>query len=370
MLYTSILFVAFYNFLLIAISLVWIRRKERELELKDISNIGFSVVIVVRNEAKNISRLLQSIVNQKNVLLEIILVDDSSEDETVAMASVFLNKVDMQILNLGDHERAYSPKKSAITKAVNHSKYDLIFCTDGDCVLSENLLNYYTQIFEDNRLNFISGPVTFLENTEGSLNKIWNRIQIVEFASLVASAAVSIFMGKPNMCSGANIAYRKDVFYEVSGFEGNFHLASGDDEFLMHKINNRHKESIYFTKSVETLVSTNSCSNLNTFYNQRKRWASKWTHYDSVTPKLLAIFIFMVNFFTLYLLFKASYIILVFRFIFELIYLAIFLKFLRKTKTISYIPIVQLLYPFYVVFFGLNSLFMRKIYLWKGRRLT
>ncbi len=37
------------------------------------------------------------------------------------------------------------------------------------------------------------------------------------------------------MCNGANLAFRKDVFNEVSGYKGNIQIASGDDEFLMRK---------------------------------------------------------------------------------------------------------------------------------------
>ena len=369
MIFVSALFISFYSLLLLLFSLIWILRKEKELDLNYRNSKGFSVVVVVRNEANNISRLLESICNQKNVLFELILVDDASEDETIALASKYLSKIDMKILTLEASERNGSPKKSAITKAINQLKYDLVFCTDGDCVLSENLLNYYSQIFEDNTVKFISGPVTFLEDNQGFWSKIWSKIQIVEFASLVSSAAISIFVGKPNMCSGANIAYRKEVFYDVNGFDGNTHLASGDDEFLMHKIHNRYAGSIYFAKTAETLVRTNSCLNLNSFYNQRKRWASKWTHYDAVAPKFLAIFIFMVNFFTIYLLFQGAYYFLALRFLFEFLFLAIFLKFLKKDNAIFFILIVQMLYPFYVVFFGLNSVFMRKTYSWKGRDL-
>ena len=32
-----------------------------------------------------------------------------------------------------------------------------------------------------------------------------------------------------HMCNGANLAYAKSAFYEVNGFTGIDHLASGDD---------------------------------------------------------------------------------------------------------------------------------------------
>ena len=38
------------------------------------------------------------------------------------------------------------------------------------------------------------------------------------------------------MCNGANLAYERKAFYEVNGFTGIDHIASGDDMLLMHKI--------------------------------------------------------------------------------------------------------------------------------------
>ena len=50
------------------------------------------------------------------------------------------------------------------------------------------------------------------------------------------------------MCNGANIAYTKKIFEEVNGFKGNEHIASGDDEFLMHKIFEKYPDKVLFLK--------------------------------------------------------------------------------------------------------------------------
>jgi len=38
------------------------------------------------------------------------------------------------------------------------------------------------------------------------------------------------------MCNGANLAYEKQAFFDVNGFEGIDDVASGDDMLLMHKL--------------------------------------------------------------------------------------------------------------------------------------
>jgi hypothetical protein len=71
---------------------------------------------------------------------------------------------------------------------------------------------------------------------------------------LVGSGACAMMIGKPNMCNGANIAYPKAVFEEVNGFDGNEHIASGDDEFLMHKIAEKYPNQIVFAHYQPNIV--------------------------------------------------------------------------------------------------------------------
>jgi cellulose synthase/poly-beta-1,6-N-acetylglucosamine synthase-like glycosyltransferase len=363
------IFILSYCLLMIIFIIIWVMNKYDNNADSNIQEKGFSVLIPVRNEAKNIGRLLQSLVEQQYKYFEVLLIDDSSEDNTVEIAQAFLSRLDLSILSLSNTERGVSPKKNGITKALALVKYDLIFCTDGDCVLSQNLLREYNGIFKNEKVKFISGPVTFMEEKSGFWERLWEKVQIIEFASLVGSAAVSIFLKKPNMCSGANMAYRKSVFFEVNGYEGNTELASGDDEFLMHKINTKFKDAIVFANSSEAIVETQACSDLWSFYRQRKRWASKWTYYDSIIPKLLAVFVFLLNVFSIYLAFSGVWVALSLKLALEIIFLGMVLSFLKKKGSIVFIPLVQIIYPFYVVFFGLNAVFMGKTYDWKGRKL-
>jgi hypothetical protein len=61
--------------------------------------------------------------------------------------------------------------------------------------------------------------------------------QFIDFMSLQGVTAASVNAGFHNMCNGANLAYKKEVFFEVNGFKGIDNIASGDDMLLMNKIN-------------------------------------------------------------------------------------------------------------------------------------
>ena len=59
------------------------------------------------------------------------------------------------------------------------------------------------------------------------------------------------------LCNGANLAYKKSIFRELNGFEGNSHISSGDDIFLMEKAyyeNTLMTYSLYKTPTVPLLL--------------------------------------------------------------------------------------------------------------------
>lgn len=363
-----------YLIFLIILIISWLILKK---PLEKSSNLGqgivFTIIVPVRNEAQNILSLLLSLEKQtyNSGNFEIIFVNDHSKDNTKEIIERFSRTSDLniQILELEHLVYLNSPKKMAIMQAIGISKGEYIFTTDGDCVLPPRLLQKYQEAFQNLHIKFISGPVTFLESHKSYFYTLWGKIQIVEFASLLGTAAASIGMNLPTMCSGANICYRKSVFFEVNGYDGNLHLASGDDEFLMHKISKRYKKGITFFKDKETIVLTNACENWGQFYNQRKRWSSKWKHYDGILPTILAIFIFFSNFSLFILIVNCSWGFVLLKIVLEIFLIRDVLLFLNKSSAIIYIVLVQFLYPFYVLLFGLIGLYSSKTYIWKERKL-
>ncbi len=79
------------------------------------------------------------------------------------------------------------------------------------------------------------------------------------------------------MCSGANLAYRKEAFQQVGGYKGNESVLSGDDTFLLRKINHYYgNSSIRYLPFRENLVKTQASPDWKGLIEQRARWANKW----------------------------------------------------------------------------------------------
>lgn len=333
-----------------------------------------SVLIPVRNEETNIGPLLNDLASQSldSSLFEILIADDDSTDNTAQIVAEKKKKlaIKVKILRLPPRESNASPKKRAITEAMKVAKGEIIVCTDGDCRVQPNWLLDISNYFEANKPVFLSSPVYFIKPDNGLsfLQKIWVRLQQIEFASLIVSGAVSIKTGYPNMCSGANIAYLKSAFEQVKGFEGNEHIASGDDEFLMHKMAGRFKGKIHYLKSKEVTVYTEALPDFRSFYSQRKRWAGKWSHYRSFAPKVMALFVFLSNAGLIYAFMTGNIFLTSLKLIPELIFLGGISLFFKSYSNLILVPFLQLIYPFYVVFFGLSSL-DKSSYSWKNRKL-
>ena len=338
--------------------------------------VKVTVLIPVRNEEDGIIQLLEDINKQEypENLLEVIVIDDHSTDATkqiILEASVQFS-YDLQLIDLAvTDDYMGSHKKSAITQAMKLASGELVISTDGDCRFGVKWISTFVTLYLEKEAQFISGPVTF--HHEKSL---FEKLQTLEFASLIGVGAASMKIGKPNMCNGANLAFKKSAFKEVNGYEGIDHVHSGDDEFLMHKIHKKYPKSVFFLKDNGAMAHTHAKPTLTSLIHQRKRWAGKWKYYKNLNIKLLAIFIFLYNFLffaAFFSIFFGNYSLKIFvlqlliKFLADFIFMKSIMTFLKKPFNTIHFLIIELFYPFYAVFFGIVSNFGK--YEWKGRRL-
>lgn len=348
-----------YSLFLILATVWWLSVR---VPLPERSDERVSAILVVRNEEQNIVRLLESFRQQTHPFLDVIMVDDQSTDKTVEYAEG-LKLENLRILRLEEAERGTAPKKAGIEKAMKEATGSIIFTTDGDCVLPPGLIAFYAGLFSDQKVKMVVGPVTFTRK-----KGLWNQLQTVEFSSLMGSAAVALFLKNPIMSSAANLAYRKSAFLEAGGYSDNAGRASGDDEFLMNKIHQLYRNSLLFARNKACIVETEATETLPGFFRQRKRWAGKWSTGHNLVSQITAVLIFLVNALTIGFMVTGKWEIVLFRFFTEALFLSAVLVFFERRKAIFYIPLTQLIYPFYAVFFGLISLIPTS-YTWKGRRL-
>ena len=324
---------------------------------------SFSIVVPFRNEKENLPNLLHSIslLHYPKELVEIILVDDDSEEVFSVQDLVFSMKV------IKNERKSNSPKKDAIETAIQVAKNDWIITTDADCLVQKNWLTTFNQYIQENEVEMVASSVCYIPK-----NSFLSAFQNLDFLSLQGATIGSFGIDKPFMCNGANFAYSKSFFKELNGFQGNETIASGDDVFLLQKAVSVAPKKVGFLLAKESIVATKPVATWSELFQQRVRWASKSTGYSSVYGKLLALVVFGGNlaWIVSFLLWLTS--ILDQNILMLFVALKFLIDFILIYKTanffeskLQYVLASSLLYPFFSVSVAVYSLFGN--YSWKGR---
>ena len=366
--------IVLYGYVILKRLVAWHKIPELQVPENDFPQTFLSVIIPVRNEATNILALLQDLKAQTFTpgLMEVLIIDDDSDDNTNLLVKDFARTAAFIIKCLPLKEYTLKTgKKAAVQVGVAQATGELLVFTDGDCRVPPHWLRHTEYLYRQKQAKFISGLVCYDAPTS-----LFQKIQLVEFASLIGVGAGSLALKQPNMCNGANIAYPKSVFKEVNGFAGNEHIPSGDDEFLMHKVFQLYPDSVLVLKSSVAVVYTGAKKRVSDFFAQRVRWASKWPAYKQKKAQLLAVLVFSVNFFILFyfglfvfgLISGLSFaLVLGAKCFIDLLFLKPVLSFFRKQRYCLYVIPLQFIYIPYVVFTALKAL--NGSYNWKGRTI-
>ena len=227
-----------------------------------------TLLIPLRNEVRNLDALLLELRKISYPRLEILLIDDQSEDGTYSTL-VEKTKQDSRVAVLRSPAEG---KKAALTFGVEKAGAELILCSDADCSFPEFWVENMVAAFADPEVQLVAGPVM-----SAGQNTFFQRFQQIEWASILLATQVFFSQKKPLMCSAANLAYRKTAFREVGGYEGNVQHLSGDDEFLLKKVAAQYGAAgCRYLPFWENLVFTQPQGTLSEMLSQRVRWASKW----------------------------------------------------------------------------------------------
>ena len=340
---------------------------------ESVAKTTFSVIIPFRNEAENLPELLHSLLNivYPRHLYEIFLVNDASEDNSEEIISRWIaeNDLESQVRLIQNIRSSNSPKKDAIKTAIDMAKNDWVLTTDADCKVPIGWLKTYATLIRKEQVVFIAGPVIYETN-----NSFVQQYQQLDGLSLQAITVGGFGQKKPVLCNGANLAYKLTVFNELNGFEGNDHIASGDDIFMLEKMSEKYPNQMQYLKSPDAIVSTKPEKNWSSVVNQRLRWASKTSKQKGLHAKLLGAFIILVNLALLAVPFMfvyspvAGYIglgFLLLKLIVDFTTLSSSASFFKIRVSVGYFLVSFISYPILTIIVFIGQ-FLPK-YSWKGR---
>ena len=253
MILTSILFYAF--IVVVSIQIVYYLSflfsfaiKGAETRLK--KNIPISIIICAKNEAENLKKSIPLILNQEYSNFEVVLVNDSSSDDTLGIMKAFeVKHNNVKLVDVKTNETFWGNKKYALTLGIKASKHDFLVFTDADCVPSSN--KWIAQISSNfsNQKSIVLGYGAYAKKRYSLLNKL------IRFETLMTALQYFSYanLGLPYMGVGRNMAYRKDLFYNNSGFNNHMSIKSGDDDLFINEVADYTNTAICFTKDSFTV---------------------------------------------------------------------------------------------------------------------
>ena len=334
--------------------------------------VKVSVIIPARNEAARIGICLDALLAQSYPaeLSEIIVVNDFSTDGTVAR--VLDHKLKPTLLNLSDTIsgvlNAY--KKKAIETGIVHSHGELVICTDADCSMGPDWIRTIVSNYINEKPEFIAAPVKIIP--DGSWLSVF---QTLDFISLQGITGAAVYKSLYPMCNGANLGYTRKAFEAVGGFTDIDHIASGDDMLLMKKIQTKFPRKSVYIKDTRAIVSTGPAENINAFFQQRIRWASKSSHYKHEPTLLTLALVYLVNLCLLILFISCFFygywkwllLLIAFKTISEYFFVSKVASFFEQQSLMKYFPVCQPFHILYTVIAGSFGSFGK--YEWKNRKV-
>jgi poly-beta-1,6-N-acetyl-D-glucosamine synthase len=363
MIYAIFIFLSLYILALIALLIGFHRATSIPKATQRRQEEFISVVVPFRNEAWHLSRIVLDLQRQEYGSFEVILVNDQSTDDGVAV-----------VLNLISNDKRFklleSPgvgKKAALTYGIQEARGSVIATTDADCQLSTHWLNALNMAFRDDHIMLAFGPVALKDG-----KRFFEKLQGPEFATVIGTGIASAGLGVPLYCNGANLAFRKHAFHEVHGYEHNDHILSGDDEFLLKKIQQHFQDGVKYINDTDALVLTHPQTSVQSFVRQRLRWASKWRQTGDryVAATALLVFAIQVSVIVTYLTLLTSAVpglvyLIGAKVALEFIFIYQCSHYLNIKLRLFHFLLWQCVYPLYVIYVGIacNLVTVR----WKGR---
>jgi len=333
-----------------------------------------TVIIPARNEQSNIGACISSLQQQSypSSLLEIIIVDDHSTDDTSGVVKSF-GLPNLRLISLAEFVSTdlNSYKKKAIEIGIAQSSGEWIITTDADCTSDPNWISSMMAFQQDTSAELIAGPVKLLAR-----QRFLEIFQALDFLTLQGITAAAVYRQLHIMCNGANLGYSRRAFQAVNGFENIDAIASGDDMLLMHKVQEKFPGKLFYLKSVSVVVTSLPARTWKNFWQQRIRWSSKADKYKDKNIFRILLLVYMFNL-ALFLLFVISifnfdaiivaFILLLCKTVIEFPFVNSVAKFFNEKRLMTYFVLMQPFHLVYVIVAGFLGKF--GTYEWKGRKV-
>ncbi len=342
----STLFVQFIYYFGIYFRVIF-HRSKKQIQL---STEPVSIIICAKNEETNLKKFLPKVLEQEYPNFEVIVVNDCSEDGTeMLLAKLEQTHKNLRHTTIEVDNKFRHGKKLAITIGIKSAKSNILIFTDADCYpASKNWLHEIANSYSENT-NIVLGYGKYIK-AKGLLNRI------VRFDTLLIGLQYLglAIVGKPYMGVGRNLSYKKELFFNGSGFGKHYHILSGDDDLFINEHAKKKHTQVCCTK--ESITCSVAPTTFAEWFKQKRRHISSGKHYkfsDKVILGLEPISKLIFYIAIIYFLFTPFYIVGLgiygFRLFVQMIIFKLGMNKLSEKGVLFLIPILDIFLPLFQI---------------------
>jgi cellulose synthase/poly-beta-1,6-N-acetylglucosamine synthase-like glycosyltransferase len=223
-----------------------------------------SVVIAGRNESGSIEAAIRAAVGCGYRHLEVIFVDDDSDDDTVAVARRTAQSLG---LHRSDKIRIFEAprrggKSSALNIGLSVARGKFVAVIDADSTIQFGAMQHWLRPFEDPAVGAVAGNLR-VRNSEASFLA---QMQELEYALQVTLARLAeAQLGLLNIIPGAAGLFRTEILRRLGGYDSGL----GDDTDMTVKL---RKQRWKLAFSLDAVVWTDVPETRARLFRQRARW--------------------------------------------------------------------------------------------------
>jgi glycosyltransferase involved in cell wall biosynthesis len=320
--------------------------------------VTITVGIIARNEEKNISNTLKTIINQSfdHKSYEIIVVDGNSVDNTRKIATNILDASNIKHKVLNEADYGFYGHCFARNLVIDNSdsSSNYIAYTDADCLVDKNWLNSLYEVARktDETIAGVGGPRLIAE-TKNNKELVINAFLTTFLASGGNPAFSKRNVKYVKSIANYNALYKKEI---ISKFRYDDKLIVSDDNELNFRL---RKAGYHFINVSNAKVWHHETDSITQFAKNMFHYGINITNTVKKHRSIVTINIPLTVLFILYLIFLLPFyqflgsLILIPLFFYIIFAIGVFIEVCLKTKTI-YSLIVFILLPVQHISYGLG----------------
>ncbi|MEU9141886.1 glycosyltransferase [Streptomyces sp. NPDC048404] len=232
-----------------------------------------TVIVPAYNEKECIANTLRSLARSTHPI-EIIVVDDGSEDNTSEIAE------SLGMPNVRVIRQANAGKPAALNNGVRNARHDIVVMMDGDTVFEPDAVHQLVQPFADPEIGAVAGNAKV--GNRDTVIGAWQHIEYVMGFNL-DRRMYDLLRCMPTI-PGAIGAFRRKAVLEVGGMSEDTLAEDTDITIAMHRAGWR----VVYQEHAKAW--TEAPGSLKQLWSQRYRWSygtmqALWKHRKSLTDK-------------------------------------------------------------------------------------